>query len=120
MSKKTKIISAIIIGVVFLLVFGSERNRAALFINSNGYIEQGKKFGVEIGSPLENGIAHFEQMGLSVYSVTQGGRCIFRQYNSNFMVTVLADDSWRRGGVCIVSKDNVIFGIGWSYNPFSP
>jgi hypothetical protein len=120
MSRKSKIITGIIVIVLLLFVLGSERNRAALFINSDGYIEQGKKFGVEIGSPLATGVQQLISNGLKLYSETDGGVCASRQFEPDYTLTVFSDRSWRKGGVCLISKEQKIIAISWSYNPFTP
>lgn len=108
-------IFAFVVAIVFL---SNEWNRAAF--GSIGYIEQGKKFGIIIGSPLTEKIEALKARGFIHELPTKKHSCFGRDYPENIKLDLIYDDSWRRGSICIGSKSGVITSINWRYDMFRP
>lgn len=123
---KIVILVALVLAVLLAMFFMSEWNRAAF--GSQGYINKGSRFGVEIGSPYLEAKEHFMSRGLIVYNPMEGQeltesngkRCHGQEYSSDVTLDGFADDGWRRGIICMASKDGTVVRLSWHYGMFAP
>jgi hypothetical protein len=90
------------------------RNLVAL--NPDGLLTSGKRFGLEIGMPMNQAAARMNALpGMRTLKVMQGGLCIGHAFQADRQVLVLGDDSWRRGSVCLIGRNGRLEKIGWQY-----
>jgi len=129
MKSKTKM-TLLIIGLIIVLsltfIFSSEWNRAAL--GSQGYIDEGSKFGIEVKSSLEDAHKILESKGLYSYDLSENRKlspsglqnCHGREYPDDILLEAFSDDSWRRGIICIASSEGEVISLSWHYGMFQP
>jgi len=127
-SKKLK--SVLFVGILLLLFivvfFSSEWNRAAF--GSSGIIDNGSKFGIEIGSSYSEAKQHLLSQGLVPYDIEYNPKvratgikqCHGRKYPDNVFLQAFDDDSWRRGIICVASKNDKVIKISWHYGMLQP
>jgi len=124
-----KMFFLIFTGVVLFLVavfLSNEWNRAAL--GSRGYIDNGSKFGVKIGSSyleakqglLSRGLILYDPMEGQKLSETGTQRCHGQEYADNITLEGFSDHSWRRGIICVASKDGKVIRLSWHYGMLQP
>lgn len=124
-AKKTLVFTTTITVTLIVIFFSNEWNRAAL--GTEGYIDEGSKFGIEIGSNTQDVITRLIDRGL-VDAADIGKNethynpqeCHSRLYADDIEVRLLWDRSWRQGTICIASKSGVIVGVSWWYGMFQP
>ena len=102
------ILLGVALTVVAALFFIDERNRA-LF--ASGPIEKGGRYGVKVGSSLQDATAKLEDYGLVRGTLTSRSRCLGLYDSDNVQLHVFIDYSWRRGTICIASEDGMVTGI---------
>jgi hypothetical protein len=103
-----------IVGILAAFAISDPRNRG--FFPPQGYVASGGKFGVRIGDELKPSITRMRSYkGVSIIKTQKGGTCIFREYGPDYDISVFNDESWRMGVVCLVSKNERVAEIVWSY-----
>ncbi len=127
-SKITKplFIAGLLLIVCVAIFFSSEWNRAAF--GSRGFEDNGSKFGIEIGSQYSEAEQHLLSKGLVPYDleynpkVSKAGikKCHGHEYPDDVYLQAFDDDSWRRGIICVASKDNKVIRLSWHYGMFQP
>jgi len=124
--RKIMFLGSFVLTVILVMFFTNEWNRAAF--GSQGYIENGSKFGIEIGSPYLEAKQNLLVKGLVVLNIsyhrklskTGAQNCHGHEYPDNVKLEAFHDDSWRRGVICIASKDNKVIRLSWHYAMFQP
>lgn len=110
------------LGVVFL---SNEWNRAAF--GSEGHIEKGTKFGLSIGDSKKEITEYLVDRGM----IEKSGRganetgynpqsCHLHIYVEKYEVELWADESWRRGTICVAYLDGKLTRVSWIYSMLSP
>lgn len=90
--------------------------RNAALLPPQGYVDSGGKFGVVIGEPERVALARVSHLtGVSLYQKSEGGLCVFRRYETSDHVVMFADDSWRKGTICVVSRGGMVREVVWSF-----
>ena len=89
-------------------------NRAGLF-GSNGRIDAGRKFGVEVGNDYRSAQTKFRSLGFIQIDMAKSQSCHGYDYPIHEVPHLWFDDSWRKGTLCIVSSNNRIKYLSWSY-----
>jgi len=122
-AKKTKwiISAAIILTISGIVFFSSEWNRAGF--GSMGYISEGSKFGIGIGTELDT--AHKQLKSRHIYEWDLANQpehrqnCHGKEYPGDILLKAFHDDSWRKGVICIASQNGKIIAMSWHYGMFS-
>jgi len=116
----------IIFGVLLLVMAGlaayllsSELNRMAA-LGSEGFIQSGSKFGVHIGDNRTKAIEKLDRHGIKTESLPTEGRCLGRDYPTDQQINLLRDRSWRRGVICLASRDEKIVSVAWYFSWGAP
>lgn len=112
-------------GLLLILVVSDDRNRTALGLTSAaGTVEEGEKFGVRIGMSVEEANERVQAGGFRRLSfraesepASCGGPSVNRVIEDHEAARVYVDDSWRRGALCLISRDDQVVAIVWSYCP---
>lgn len=116
--KALRIVAVAVAGTALLvpaILLADELTRTALF-DSAGYVVDGRKFGVVIGSKRDDAVAHLTRTpSLRLHETTKGGTCLMRRYGPDITVDVFVDDSWRHGSVCLASRSGRIEEIAWLF-----
>lgn len=117
-------ISIIVISLA-ILFFSSEWNRAAF--GSKGSIEQGEKFGISIGSNKQDTIDYLTARGLideTAVGINETHynpqSCYNYIHGAEYEVELWADDSWRRGSICVAFIDGKLARMSWLYGMLQP
>lgn len=92
-----------------------------------GQITEGTKFGVSIGDSVASVNAKLKEQRV-IYRETSTmehrhqnpNKCHGFEYEDIDMIRIYADNSWRRGILCIVVKDNKMVAMSWFFQPGSP
>jgi hypothetical protein len=103
-----------VVGAIFYFL-SDEYNRVAV-LGSEGSIDSGSKFGLEIGMLRSDADAILNTRGLELVESFYGGSCLNRSYPDDQRIEVWSDDSWRRGTICLASKNDTVDSIGWFYS----
>jgi len=107
-------IAAIVLAALLAIFLLDDMNRASL-TGSDGYIDSGEKFGIEIGLPTAEAARILQSRGLMPGEPSTPGRCLSRDYaGAGQTVTLWEDRSWRRAVVCVGAADGRVSGIGWA------
>ena len=126
MSIKKVVIGIAILAFGLLAIFlSNEWNRAAW--GSEGYIENGTKFGLTIGESKPEVAIYLTSRGL-INETTVGinethynpQSCYNYIHGAEYEVELWRDDSWRRGSICIAFLDGKLARVSWWYGMFQP
>jgi hypothetical protein len=115
-------IALIAVGLFVLLMamlIADERTRVAL-LAPEGVVEQGEKFGVSVGATREIAQGTLLRRGFDFSGSQLGGRCVRHTYDPTETVDVLSDRSWRRGTVCVISRESHVVAVDWLFMPLTP
>ncbi|MGE0653311.1 MAG: hypothetical protein AB7P12_16440 [Alphaproteobacteria bacterium] len=104
-------LAAIVVGIAYLM--SDEFNRAGI-LSSEGYIEHGSKFGIDIG--MNVAANRLVEHGLEPVELTATHSCHGRAYGSERRVELWYDRTWRRGTICVSSEENRVASVSWIYN----
>jgi len=124
--KGRRVMVLMIIGLGVLVVFlSNEWNRAAF--GSEGYIVEGKKFGLTIGASKKEMTEYLVERGLADRSIPRTNEvghnpqsCHLHIYANEYEVQLWADKSWRRGTICVAYLDGKLTRVSWIYNMLAP
>jgi len=108
------VIFAISILMVTIFIFADPRN--FVVFSPTGSIKVGDRFGVHIGQDeiyADKRLTALHKVKL--YSNSDGGRCLSKEYSQEYRVKAYSDSSWRHGTICIIIKSNLIREISWEY-----
>lgn len=100
-----------------------EFDQAAMTGGSRGHINSGAKFGIYVGMPMSHARQILSKRGLTFYeraspsNPTPPHACLGRRYPANRHIEVWADDSWRRGTICLSSTEEKVVSVAWHFNP---
>jgi hypothetical protein len=108
---------AALAGIGYMMA--DEFNRAGI-LSSEGYIESGSKFGMEIGMSRDTAASRLSERGLEQVELTAQQSCHGRSYGPDRQVELWYDRSWRRGTICLSSTGNRIASVSWIYNWSAP
>lgn len=92
-----------------------------------GQITEGSKFGISIGDSVDSVTAKLKEQRV-IYRETSTmehrqqnpNKCHGFEYEDIDMIRIYADNSWRRGILCVVVKDNEMVAMSWFFQPGSP
>ena len=112
------IVCALLIAAA-IFILSDEFNRAGVSA-SEGYVESGSKFGIEIGMSRDAAVNRLASRGLDQVDLTAPQSCHGRNYGPERQVELWYDRSWRRGTICLSSEENKIASISWVYNWGTP
>jgi hypothetical protein len=93
------------------------------FREPTGVIEIGSKFGVTVGATPEQARAALLSHGFGEApaafnsSVPQCGGRFVREGETLF---AFADESWRKGMICVFVREDTVRAISWWFDPFVP
>lgn len=109
--------AVIVLGSVFL---SNDLNRTAL-AGGTGDVAAGGALGLSVGMPATEAEARLTAHGLKVVpDETPEAPCLGRTYKPDETVRIFADDSWRRGTICLASQNDRLSRIVWYFAPLSP
>ena len=94
-------------------------NRAGI-LASRGTIEEGSKFGVEIGMELDDAGHVLRERGLRPAALTAPASCHERTYSAERELELWYDDTWRRGTICLASVHGQVVSVSWRYDWMTP
>lgn len=118
-----KLIAGLVIGlplIGFLTFVFIERQ---YLIGTAGIISNGEKYGVSIGKSVDTARRIFETNNFeeSPYYISSNSiGCLGFVETRPLDKIVFVDKSWRRGTVCVASKEGVVEYIAWRYSFFDP
>jgi len=126
MSAKRAMILITILALVTIAIFlSNEWNRAAF--GSEGYIVEGKKFGLTIGASKKEMTEYLVNRGLvdgTELGANETGynpqSCHFHIYPDKYEVEIWDDESWRGGVICVAYLDGKLARVSWMYNMLAP
>ncbi len=98
-------------GIVF---FASDEFNRTGFLGSEGFIDSGSKFGIQIGMDRNVAEDRLRSRGLESMEPSVSGRCLDRPYPADQQVGLWLDDSRFGGTICLASRNNQIVSIGWA------
>jgi hypothetical protein len=110
-------LTIMVIAMGFLMF--DDFNRAGV-LGSKGYLEEGSKFGVEVGLELGEARTVLREKGLRPVDLTAPSSCHGRTYSADRQLELWYDDTWRRGTICLSSVDRRVVSISWSFNWMTP
>lgn len=73
-----------------------------------------------IGLPIADARKRLEARGLRFDKHKPGGQCLSRTYDENANIYAFADESWRRGTVCLVERNGLVAEVVWHFDPLAP
>ena len=119
-----KMIALLTLGAL-LVFFSSEWNRTLFY--PEGFIEKGKKFGLEIGHSkeivteriLDRGLIDRTGLGANETGYNLQS-CHLHIYEDRYEVQLWVDKSWRKGTICVAFLDGKLARMSWWYNPLAP
>lgn len=101
-------------------VLSDEFNLRAI-TGSAGATRAQAALGLPIGMPAAQAAARLEDKGLVEFQDdTPAVPCLNGVYAADETVRLFADDSWRRGTVCLASREGRISQIVWRFAPLTP
>lgn len=106
------LLAAVAAGAAYI---GSDEYNRAGFFGSEGYIEAGSKFGIRIGMDHGAAVEKLRIDGLELLEPAEPRNCLGRAISTIQRVELWWDKSIFGGVICLVSRDNLIVGIGWSF-----
>ena len=104
---------------VAAFISSDEFDRAGI-MSSEGYIERGSKFGMDIGMPRDVATTKLAARGLEPVELTATQSCHNRTFRPERQVELWCDRTWRRGTICISSEQNKVASVSWIYNRAAP
>jgi hypothetical protein len=116
------VFALLIAAAIFIL--SDEFNRSGA-LASEGYIESGSKFGIEIGMSRDAAANKLASRGLEWSELPTDPRfspqsCHGHTHSPERLVELWIDRSWRRGTICLSSEENKITSVSWVYNWGAP
>jgi len=120
---------SIVIYVAEYLLFFRDTSEMAQAARSEtdyrGRIIAGTKFGVTIGNSIEEVTTTLRRQNVrydEVFSKEQSrpNECHEYEYTNIDRIRIYSDDSWRRGILCVVVKNDKLVAMSWFFQPGSP
>lgn len=109
---------ALIVGLAGWAV--SDTRTRTLLTQPIGHARASDPFGT-IGLPVAEARERLEARGLRFDRLKQGGQCLSQTYDEGTPIHVFADESWRRGTVCLIEGgDGLVAEVVWHFDPLSP
>jgi len=108
-----------VLWILAVLEVATNASARAVLFRPNAIVEVGDGFGVSIGSARSDALDGLRR-ALRHAETKSGGTCLFREFSDEYVLDVFRDDTWRRGTVCIASRDDVVVAVVWMFNPFMP
>lgn len=84
-------------------------------IGSEGHITTGEFLGVKIGDSATSANEKMNRHGFDFVDDYDGGECMGIEHLADIKIELYYDNSWRRGTVCIGSKEDKVVSIDWMY-----
>ncbi len=106
---------AILLGLT-VFTLANPLNRQIL-LDGDGVIDEGAKFGVEIGQDMPSVLLELEELGLDLTTTRLDGTCQGQEFGPGKDVHVFRDVSIRNGVICTVSDGGKLEAIGWFFMP---
>ena len=118
------VVAALVATIFLAMPF--ERTHATFF-DSVGFVEQGRRFGVDVGVAANDAETILVRSGLiaalhgvSEAVVGEGWRCGGRMMREAESMQIFFDRSWRHGAVCLFRKNDRVVAVAWTFSPLSP
>jgi hypothetical protein len=105
--------------VLLAIVELSNESTRLLITQSQGVRESGSAFGVTIGATRSSAVTTLRSQ-FTYRRTKRGGECLVRQFSAEYDLDIFHDRSWRKGAICVASRDGQVTTIVWSFNPFAP
>jgi hypothetical protein len=107
-----------VVGLCFF--FSNNLNRISTF-SDIGYEKDGYYFSVPAGQDRRSALRTLSNNPeLALTDSRTGTNCLTRRYDREMDFDIFADDSWRRGTVCVVSSGGVVSEVVWYFNFLAP
>lgn len=113
MSQRTLLIAVAALAAILAVFLSDEFNRAGL-TGSGGYITDGEKFGLQIGSVVDEADRRLAGRRFVVRQPAQEGRCLSRAYSDGETAKLWEHRGWPRATICVIERDGLVTAIGWS------
>jgi hypothetical protein len=116
------VLAGIIVALVGLTVSDHRNLRALGLLPSQGSVNVGAMYGVQIGSEVSEGARQFHRQGYRVFASPDlsARSCGGRRLNTDELVHVYEDRSWRGGTLCLFERRGRIVALAWSYCMMCP
>lgn len=110
------VVGALLIAAALTLFAISDPRNFVYLFNWSGHETAGERFGVKVGDATEVAKAKLGTLsGLYLTEDKAGGACANAKIDKSQRLTLYTDWSWRKGMVCLVSKDDQVVEIIWLY-----
>ncbi len=106
------VLAVVAAGIVF--VMSDEFNRDGI-LGSEGFIDSGSKFGIQIGMARDEAENKLQSHGLKSMEPATPGHCLGRPYPADQQVDLWLDDGRFGGTICLALRNGEIVSIGWAY-----
>lgn len=109
---------AIIVLALLALPIGllAADSRRSIFLGLSGVARHGERFGVTVGEPMSAAADKLLKLpGVELYQRRNGGLCLFRDLPRGHQIDIYADDSWRKGTICVIGRKGRVVEIIWEY-----
>jgi hypothetical protein len=108
------------VAVVGGIVFASDEDNASALHESAGFTASGTKFGIRVGDHINSAEQALRPHHFVPYRQDAIQTCLTHEYPKSEAVVVYADDSWRKGTICIAydRQSGTVRAIEWAYGPF--
>ncbi len=115
-----------VIGVIVVVLLAmsaielaNESTRALVF-RPNGVEERGSAFGVQVNDTRGDAADALARRHFTRVQTKAGGRCLLRNFSSDYVLDLFDDNTWRKGTICIATREGRVEAILWMFNPFMP